>query len=149
MLSICWNKTCDEQCPRCNQANSSYWLIKIDEESLNTNRTENGICFYLRLCIFLCQRAKVPDTGLTSSTSDRGLLDKGEAIGQTDVTQHLKCLTLSFFMRDIMSPKITFLQMFKGFFQVCCSSRKNAKAISNHWLPLKRRWEGEGYRASF
>ena len=96
---------------------------KKDEESLNTNGTEEGIRLYLR---------KVPDTGLTSSTSDRGLLDKGVAIGQTDVTQHLKCLTLSFFMRDIMSPKITFLQMFKGFFQVCCSSRKNANAISNH-----------------
>ena len=88
---------------------------KIDEKSSNTNRTEKGICLYL---------FKVPDTGLTSSTSDRGLLDKGEAIGQTDVTQHLKCLTLVFFMRDIISPKINILRMFKGFFRCVVQAEK-------------------------
>ena len=80
---------------------------KKDEESLNTNGTEEGIRLYLR---------KVPDTGLTSSTSDRGLLDKGEAIGQTDVTQHLKCLTLSFFHERYNEPQNHFSANVQRFF---------------------------------
>jgi len=42
-------------------------------------------------------RPAVSDAGLTPSTDNRGLLDHGQSVGQANLTQHLKFLTISIF----------------------------------------------------